>query len=92
MWPLAVWGVVSGGISACARGLGEVGATARIAGNIAGQARRLPAAVYSAVGGGDMAGAYKYVAILAGISLLVVIGMNWLTAKERRYGGREAKR
>lgn len=90
--PLALPGVASGGILAFARGLGEFGATAMIAGNIAGQTRTLPLAVYSAVAGGDMAGAYEYVAILAGISLLVVIGMNWLTAKERRYLGKGAKR
>ena len=83
--PPALPGVASGGILAFARGLGEFGATAMIAGNIAGKTRTLPLAVYSAVAGGDMEGAYEYVAILAGISFLVVVGMNWFTAKERRY-------
>ena len=79
--PLSLPGVASGGILAFARGLGEFGATAMIAGNIAGKTRTLPLAVYSAVAGGDMAGAYEYVAILVGICLLVVVGMNALSAK-----------
>ena len=86
--PLALPGVASGGILAFARGLGEFGATAMIAGNIAGKTRTLPLAVYSAVAGGNMAGAYEYVGILVGISFLVVVGMNWFTARERRYLGR----
>ena len=37
--PMALPGVASGGVLAFARGLGEFGATAMIAGNIAGQTR-----------------------------------------------------
>lgn len=88
--PLALPGVASGGILAFARGLGEFGATAMIAGNIAGQTRTLPLAVYSAVAGGNMDDAYSYVGILVGISFLVVVGMNWFTAKERKYLGKGA--
>ena len=43
-------GIVGGGILAFARGLGEFGATAMIAGNIAGKTRTLPLAVYSETG------------------------------------------
>ena len=50
--PLALPGVASGGILAFARGLGEFGATAMIAGNIAGKTRTLPLAIYSAVAAG----------------------------------------
>lgn len=88
--PLALPGVASGGILAFARGLGEFGATAMIAGNIAGQTRTLPLAIYSAVSGGRMEDAWEYVLILVGISFLVVVGMNWFTARERRYLGRGA--
>lgn len=84
--PLAMPGVASGGILAFARGLGEFGATAMIAGNIAGKTRTLPLAVYSAVAGGNMDEAYEYVFILVLISFLVVVGMNWFTSRERRYG------
>jgi molybdate transport system permease protein len=62
--PLALPGVAAGGVLAFARGLGEFGATAMIAGNIAGKTRTLPLAVYSQVAAGDMDAAYEYVAIL----------------------------
>ena len=84
MVPMAAPGVATGGILAFARGLGEFGATAMIAGNIQGQTRTLPLAVYSAVAAGDMEGAYGYVAILVAISFLMVVGMNAKTSRERR--------
>lgn len=77
LFPNALSGVLSGGILAFARGLGEFGATAMIAGNIAGKTRTLPLAVYSHVAAGDMAGASQYVLILVLISFLAVTGMNW---------------
>ena len=83
--PLALPGVASGGILAFARGLGEFGATAMIAGNIAGRTRTMPLAVYSAVSGGNMDEAYNYVAVLAAVSFLVVGAMNWFSEKERRW-------
>ncbi len=55
--PLALPGIVAGGILAFARGLGEFGAIAMIAGNIVGKTRTLPLVVYSLVAGGDMKGA-----------------------------------
>lgn len=86
--PNALPGVLSGGILAFARGLGEFGATAMIAGNIAGKTRTLPLAVYSEVASGNMEGAYKYVLILVLISFLAVSGMNlaagMLKKQERR--------
>lgn len=90
--PLALPGVASGGVLAFARGLGEFGATAMIAGNIAGKTRTLPLAIYSAVAAGDMEGAYEYVAIILLISFLVVAGMNRFAAWGRRFAGREASR
>ncbi len=73
--PLAKPGVISGAVLAFARGLGEFGATAMIAGNIQGKTRTLPLAIYSAVAAGDMDGAYDYVLILLAVSLLVVLGL-----------------
>lgn len=52
-------GILSGGVLAFARGLGEFGATAMIAGNIAGKTRTLPMAVYSEVAAGNMDAAYS---------------------------------
>jgi len=83
--PLARPGVAAGGVLAFARGLGEFGATAMIAGNIAGRTRTLPLAVYSEVAGNDMRQAYEYVAILVVICFLVVFAMNYFTAKESKY-------
>lgn len=83
--PLAAPGIAGGGILAFARGLGEFGATVMIAGNIAGKTRTLPLAVYSAVAAGNMEEAYGYVAVLAIISFLSVVGMNWILLRKRRY-------
>lgn len=83
--PNALPGLVSGGILAFARGLGEFGATAMIAGNIAGQTRTLPLAVYSDVAAGNMESAWMYVLILVVISFAVVTGMNYVTWVLRRF-------
>ena len=57
-------GILSGGVLAFARGLGEFGATSMIAGNIAGKTRTLPMAVYSEVAAGNMGAADRYVAVI----------------------------
>jgi molybdate transport system permease protein len=86
--PNALPGVVSGGVLAFARGLGEFGATSMIAGNIAGKTRTLPLAIYSAVAAGDMDTAWVYVIIIIAISFIVVVVMNLAAARERRDGRR----
>lgn len=83
LMPNAMPGILSGAILSFARGLGEFGATAMIAGNIAGKTRTLPLAVYSAVAAGDMDTAYHYVLILVIISFAVVILMNVATLRKR---------
>lgn len=88
-FPNAMSGILSGGILAFARGLGEFGATAMIAGNIAGETRTLPLAVYSAVAAGNMDEAYRYVGILVVISFLVVTGMNAVTRGFQKYNRRQ---
>ena len=85
--PLAMPGVASGGVLAFARGLGEFGATAMIAGNIAGKTRTLPLAIYSEVAGGHMERAYGYVFIIVIFSFLVVLLMNYFT-----MGGHKKRR
>ena len=76
LFPLAAPGLTSGGILSFSRGLGEFGATAMIAGNIAGISRTMPLAIYSAVNGGRMEEAYSYVIILVAVSFLFVWGIN----------------
>lgn len=88
MMPVAMPGVLSGAILAFARGLGEFGATAMLAGNIAGETRTLPLAIYSEVAAGKMSKAYSYVWIIVIISFLVVVLMNVLSVKEKRQDGR----
>lgn len=82
----ALPGVISGGILAFARGLGEFGATAMIAGNIAGKTRTLPMAVYSEVAAGNMDTAYAYVAVIVAVAFAAVAAMNWagLAAEKKK--------
>ncbi|MCL2492640.1 MAG: molybdate ABC transporter permease subunit [Clostridiales bacterium] len=76
LFPLSASGLTSGAILAFSRGLGEFGATAMIAGNIAGVSRTMPIAIYSAVMGGRMDEAYQYVIILVVVSFLFVWGIS----------------
>ena len=71
----AVPGVVSGGVLAFARGLGEFGATAMIAGNIAGKTRTLPMAVYSEV---------AIIVVIAFLSVFLMNGVMWYSQKKSR--------
>ena len=59
-----------------------------IAGNIAGETRTLPLAVYSAVSAGNMEEAYQYVWILVIISCLVVTGVNAVTHGFQKFSRR----
>ena len=83
--PLALPGVISGGILAFARGLGEFGATAMIAGNIENKTRTLPLAIYSEVSAGNMDVAFKYVLIVTIISFVVVVLTNYFALRGRKY-------
>lgn len=83
--PLALPGVAGGGILAFARGLGEFGATAMIAGNIENKTRTLPLAIYSEVAAGNMQIASYYVIIVLAISFLVVVSTNYFAMKGRKY-------
>ena len=81
--PIAWPGVISGAVLAFARGLGEFGATAMIAGNIKGKTRTLPLAVYSAVASGNMKEAGEYVAVIVCISFIVVVCMNYFSMEKK---------
>ena len=83
----AIPGIVGGGILAFARGLGEFGATAMIAGNIAGKTRTLPMAVYSEVAAGNMEQAYDYVMIIVVIAFISVALMNIAAGKNKKQRG-----
>lgn len=81
--PGALPGILSGGVLAFTRGLGEFGATAMIAGNIAGKTRTLPLAIYSEVAAGNMEGAGVYVWIIVAMSLLIVGVMNAVAVRRQ---------
>jgi molybdate transport system permease protein len=73
--PLARRGILAGLVLAFARSLGEFGATIVLAGNIAGQTRTIPLAIYRWVqtpGGGAQALALGGVSALLGLAALLV--------------------
>jgi molybdate transport system permease protein len=78
----ALPGIISGGILAYARGLGEFGATAMLAGNIAGQTRTLPLAVYSEVAAGNMAEAFNYVIVIVFIAFIAIFIMDYISLRK----------
>ena len=80
----ALPGIISGGILAYARGLGEFGATAMIAGNIAGQTRTLPMAVYSEVAAGNMGDAFNYVIFIVIISFIAIFIMDFVSIRKEK--------
>ena len=92
----ALPGILSGGILAYARGLGEFGATAMLAGlgefgatamlagNIAGQTRTLPMAVYSEVAAGNMGEAFGYVIFIVFIAFIVIFIMDYVTLRKEK--------
>ena len=77
-------GIISGGILAYARGLGEFGATAMLAGNIAGQTRTLPLAVYSEVAAGNMAEALDYVIVIVFIAFIAIFIMDYISIRKEK--------
>jgi len=66
--PLAAPGIIAGSVLAFARSMGEFGATIIFAGNIAGQTRTLPLAIFSSL---QIPGKDREVLILAMVSILV---------------------
>ena len=77
-------GIIGGGILAYARGLGEFGATAMLAGNIAGQTRTLPMAVYSEVAAGNMGEAFNYVVFIVIIAFIAIFIMDYISIRKEK--------
>src|SRR3989304_3200017 len=70
--PLAWRGLLAGVVLFFARGIGEFGATLRLAGNIPGKTATMPIAIYSATQSGDYSLANYLVIILTILSLSVI--------------------
>jgi len=82
--PLALPGVSAGAVLSFARALGEFGATIVIAGNIAGETRTIPVAVYTLlnVRGGEAA-ALRLVAVSVALALGALLFSFRLSARRR---------
>lgn len=86
--PLALPGILTGMILAFSRSLGEFGATITFVGNIEGETRTLPLAIYSytQVPGGD-APAIRLMVLSMLLALAALYCSEWLERRaERRYG------
>jgi molybdate transport system permease protein len=85
--PLALPGVLAGAVLSYARALGEFGATIVLAGNVAGETRTIPVAVYTLlnVPGGE-AGVLRLTAVSVALALAALLGSFWLSARQRRGG------
>lgn len=87
--PLALPGILAGTVMAFARSLGEFGATIIFAGNIAGETRTLPLAIFTLtqIPGGDAA-VIRLVVISVAISLGAMIASELLARPMTRRIGR----
>lgn len=74
--PLARHALITGGILAFARALGEFGATLMIAGNIPGKTQTMPTAIYLAVENNHLSEAWTLVIIMIFISFFMLILVN----------------
>ena len=79
--PLARNGILAGLVLAFARALGEFGATLMLAGNVPGRTQTVPLSIYTAVQTGESGEALGLVAVLTGLSCLVLIVANRLGAR-----------
>lgn len=82
--PLAWPGIAAGTVLAFARALGEFGATLMVAGGIPGKTQTIPIAIFFAAEGGEMDKALIWVLLISGISLAVVVLMNYWTEYQRK--------
>jgi molybdate transport system permease protein len=83
--PLAMPGIVAGAVLSFARALGEFGATIVLAGNIEGETRTIPMAVYSfmeSATGEDPA--WRLVWVSLGLCLAAMLGFELLVRRHRR--------
>ena len=82
--PLAKPGLVAGTLLTFARALGEFGATLILAGSIPGKTQTIPIAIFFAAESGAMDRALVLVIILLGISLSVIVGVNYWEGRASR--------
>jgi molybdate transport system permease protein len=84
--PLARRGLVAGWLLAFARGLGEFGATIMVAGNIAGQTRTIPLAIYSMRSRlGGVGQCWRLVALSIILACGALAVSEWLERRQARH-------
>ena len=82
--PLSLPGVASGAVLAFARALGEFGATIVLAGNVTGETRTIPVAVYTLLNVRDgEAAAMRLVGVSVVLALGALLASFWLSARKR---------
>ena len=83
--PLSLPGVLAGAVLSYARALGEFGATIVLAGNVAGETRTIPVAVYTLLNVRDgEAGILRLTGVSVALALAALLGSFWLSARQRR--------
>jgi molybdate transport system permease protein len=83
--PLSWPGLLAGAVLAFARALGEFGATIVLAGNVAGETRTVPVAVYTLLNVRDgEAAVVRLVTVSVVLALAALLGSFWLSARQRR--------
>lgn len=82
--PLCRSGILAGTVLAFARAIGEYGATSMLSGYTPGRTATIATTVYQLWRTNDEALAFRYVLVNIGISLLVLLTMNFMENRERR--------
>lgn len=86
--PLALPGVLAGCVLAFARALGEFGATIVLAGNIEGETRQIPLAVYTLLNmPGSQEGVWRLMAVSVALALAALLAAAWLARVGQRRAG-----
>lgn len=83
--PLAWPGIAAGTVLSFARCLGEFGATLMVAGNIPQKTQTIPVAIYFAAESGEMDKALIWVLLIVGISIIVMLLMNYWSEYQRKF-------
>jgi molybdate transport system permease protein len=83
--PLSLPGLLAGAVLSFARAFGEFGATIVFAGNIEGETRTIPVAVYTLlnVRGGESA-VLRLVGVSVALAFAALLASFWLNARQRR--------
>ncbi|MCW2852758.1 MAG: Molybdate transport system permease protein [Nocardioides sp.] len=78
--PLAMPGVLAGGVLAWARSLGEFGATITFAGNYPGTTQTMPSLIYTTLQGDpEVARTLSMILLVASVAILAALRNRWLT-------------